>query len=232
MPRTHNFSREEEMSYLIVVVFLLVAGQSLAEDKKLEQFVWNLDNTKEVGGHVLQVVGEPRVVETANGGKALEFDGVDDGIFLPVHPLAGWDVFTVEVIFQPYPNGLKEQRFFHMQEANSSERVMFETRLTDDDRWYIDTFIQSGEGNHVQLAKEFIHPIGPWYHAAIVMDGKNFTHYVNGKKEMATTLEWAPQEPGQTSLGVRQNKVYWYKGAIRAARFTHGVLSPEEFLKP
>ena len=219
------------MKCLTVVVFLLYVGQCLAEDKKMAQFEWHLDNLKEIGGHTVEVVGEPRVIETANGGKALEFDGVDDGIFLPVHPLAGWDVFTVEVIFQPYPNGLKEQRFFHMQEANSSKRVMFETRLTNDNRWFIDTFIQSGESNHTQFAKDFVHPVGPWYHAAIVMDGKNFTHYVNGKKEMSTTLEWVVQEPGQTSLGVRQNKVYWYKGAIRMTRFTHGVLSPEEFLK-
>ena len=183
------------MRYLTGVVLLLLVATVSAEDK-VEQFVWQLDNLKEIGGHAVEVVVEPRVIETANGGKALEFDGVDDGIFLPVHPLAGWDVFTVEVIFQPYPNGLKEQRFFHMQEANSTERVMFETRLTEDDQWYIDTFIQSGEGNHAQLAVDFVHPIGPWYHGAIVMDGKNFTHYVNGKKEMATTLEWMPQEPG------------------------------------
>ena len=220
------------MKCLMLVMVFLLAGPGFAEDKKMEQVVWNLDNLKEIGGQTVEVVGEPRVIETANGGKALEFDGVDDGIFLPVHPLAGWDVFTVEVIFQPYPNGLKEQRFFHMQEASSTERVMFETRLTDDDQWYIDTFIQAGEGNHAQLAVDFIHPIGPWFHAAIVMDGVNFTHYVNGKKETATTLEWEVQEPGQTSLGVRQNKVYWYKGAIRTARFTRGVLSPDEFLKP
>jgi len=219
------------MRYSIVIVYLLWVSSVFAEDKKLEQIVWNLDNLKEIGGFAVEVLGEPKVIETAKG-KALEFDGVDDGIFLPVHPLAGWEIFTVEVIFQPYPNGLKEQRFFHMQEANSTERVMFETRLTDDDRWFVDTFIQSGEDNHTQLAKDFIHPIGTWQHAAIVMDGKNFTHYVNGKKEMSTALDWTPQEPGQTSLGVRQTKVYWYKGAIRQARFTHGVLKPEEFLKP
>lgn len=219
------------MRYLTVMVFLLVGTQIFAEEKKVAQFVWQLDNLEEIGGHTVTVKGEPKVIETAKG-KALEFDGVDDGIFLDVHPLAGWDKFTVEVIFQPYPNGLKEQRFFMMQEANSTERVMFETRLTDDDQWYIDTFIQTGESNHAQLATAFHHPIGPWYHGAIVMDGKTFTHYVNGKKEMSTPINWTPQDPGRTSLGVRMNEVYWYKGAIRTARFTHGVLKPEEFLKP
>jgi len=28
------------------------------------------------------------------------------------------------------------------------------------------------------------------------------------------------------------NEVYWYRGVILKTRFTHGVLKPEEFLKP
>lgn len=219
------------MRFLTLVVCLLLTGQVLAEEKKVEQFVWQLDNLEEIGGHKVIVKGAPKIIETTKG-KALEFDGEDDAIFLDVHPLAGWDKFTVEVIFQPYPNGTIEQRFFHMQETGSNERVMFETRLVGDDKWYIDSFIQAGEGSHAQLAKDHEHPIGPWYHAAIVMDGKNFTHYVNGKKELSTTLDWVPQSAGRTSLGVRINEVYWYKGAIRTARFTHGLLSPDEFLKP
>ncbi|MFT5369707.1 MAG: hypothetical protein ACI8V2_004685 [Candidatus Latescibacterota bacterium] len=219
------------MKYLTLVVLLLLTGPVLAEEKKVEQIVWQLDNLEEIGGHKVTVKGEPRVVETTKG-KALEFDGVDDGIFLDVHPLAGLEQFTVEVVFQPYPNGLREQRFFMMQEANTSRRVMFETRLVDDDKWFIDTFIQSGENSHTQFAKDFVHPIGSWQHAAIVMDGKTFTHYVNGTKEMSTPIEWIPQEAGRTSLGVRMNEVYWYRGVILKTRFTHGVLTPEEFLKP
>jgi len=197
----------------------------------MEQQVWQLDNLVNIGGHPVEVVGEPQVIETPEG-NALEFDGVDDAIFLNVHPLAGWDIFTVEVIFKPYADGLKEQRFFHMQEADTNERVMFETRLTDDNRWFLDTFIRSGEGNHTMYAEDHKHPIGPWYHAAIVVDGKTFKHFVNGKLELIKEIEFAPQDPGRTSLGVRINQVYWYKGAIRTARFTHGVLKPEEFLKP
>ena len=198
---------------------------------QMEQQVWQLDNLVNIGGHPVEVVGEPQVIETPEG-NALEFDGVDDAIFLNVHPLAGWDIFTVEVIFKPYADGLKEQRFFHMQEADTNERVMFETRLTDDNRWFLDTFIRSGEGNHTMYAEDHKHPIGPWYHAAIVVDGKTFKHFVNGKLELIKEIEFAPQDPGRTSLGVRINQVYWYKGAIRTARFTHGVLKPEEFLKP
>jgi hypothetical protein len=76
------------MKYLTLVVLLLLTGPVLAEEKKVEQIVWQLDNLEEIGGHKVTVKGEPRVVETTKG-KALEFDGVDDGIFLDVHPLAG-----------------------------------------------------------------------------------------------------------------------------------------------
>lgn len=219
------------MKYLTLLVCLLLTGPVLAEEKKVKQVVWNLDNLEEIGGHKVTMKGEPKVIETTKG-KAIEFDGVDDGIWLEVHPLAGLEQFTVEVIFQPYPNGLREQRFFMMQEANTTRRVMFETRLVDDDKWFLDTFIQSGDNNHTQLAKDFVHPLGPWQHAAIVMDGKTFTHYVNGKKELSTPIDWIPQEPGRTSLGVRMNEIWWYRGVILKARFTHGILKPEEFWKP
>lgn len=196
-----------------------------------DQMVWQLDNLETIGGHPVEVVGEPQVIKTPEG-KAMEFDGVDDAIFLDVHPLAGWDIFTVEVIFKPYPNGLRAQRFFHMQESDSKERVMFETRLTADNKWFLDTFIQSGDGKHTMYARDHTHPIGPWYHAAIVVDGKTFKHFVNGNLELVKEIGFAPQDPGRTSLGVRINKVYWFKGAIRTTRFTHGVLTPQEFLTP
>ncbi|MCZ6632603.1 MAG: LamG domain-containing protein [bacterium] len=215
------------------LILLLLASSVGAEEegKLVEQVVWDLDNLESIGGHSVTVEGRPKVIETAKG-KALEFDGEDDGIFLDAHPLAGASTFTVEVIFQPYPNGLKEQRFFHMQEREGEERVMFETRLTADDRWFLDAFIQSGEGNYVLYAEDFKHPIGPWYQAAIVVDGKEMRHYVNGKLEMKREVTYEAQTQGRTSLGVRINKVYWYKGAIRQARFTPWVLKPEEFLQP
>ena len=200
-------------------------------EKLMEQVVWDIDNLDSIGGHPVTVVGSPEVIETPEG-KAVEFDGEGDALFLDVHPLAGTDRFTVEVIFKPYADGLVEQRFFHMQENGSDNRVMFETRLTEDNRWFLDAFIKSGEGNNVLFAEDFKHPIGPWYHAAIVVDGKEMRHYINGMQEMSRPIAFAPQTQGQTSLGVRINKVHWYKGAIRKTRFTPRALSPEAFLKP
>jgi len=192
---------------------------------------WNLDRLDSIGGHKLTVLGQPRVIETPQG-KALQFDGVDDAIFLEVNPLAGLKEFTVEVIFRPDAGGPKEQRFFHLQEAGSENRVLFETRLTDDGKWFLDTFLKSGEGNYTQFAKDALHPLGPWYHAALTIDAKQMRHYVNGKEELATAIDFKPLAAGQTSLGVRINKVHWYQGAIRQVRITPRVLTTEAFLKP
>ena len=199
--------------------------------KDAEHTVWLIDNLESIDGHEIEVVGSPALIETP-AGKAGEFDGEGDARFVDVHPLAGLEVFTVEVIFRPYADGLKEQRFFHMQEDGSDDRVLFETRLTGDNQWFLDTFIRSGEGSYVLFAEDFKHPIGPWYHAAIVMDDEKVRHYVNGELELEKEIDFTPHTQGRTSLGVRINTVHWYKGAMSKARFTSGILSPEEFLKP
>ncbi|MCC7420884.1 MAG: LamG domain-containing protein [Planctomycetaceae bacterium] len=213
----------------IMVVSHAIADGDAASPKSA--VVWNLDNLKQIGGHAVQVVGEPRVIEV-DGFKAMQFDGKDDGIFLDVHPLAGAGEFTAEVVFRPDAGGPAEQRFFHMQENGSENRVMFETRVTKDGEWFLDTHIQSGEAGFTLFAEKHKHPVGRWYHAALVVDGKEMRHYVDGKLEMATPITYRPQAAGRTSLGVRQNKVFWFQGAIRTARFTRGVLEPRAFLRP
>jgi hypothetical protein len=214
---------------LKAIVAIMTGSLLMGAGEKEQHVIWELDNLEEIGGHKVIVEGEPKVIDTPYG-KALEFDGVDDGIFFDVHPLAGMTEFTVEVIFQPYADGQPEQRFFHMQEQETTERVMFETRLVEDNLWFIDTFMQSNDQNYTMFAIGNKHELGPWYHAAIVVDGKTFKHYVNGKMELGKEVEFTPQKPGRTSLGVRINKVYWYKGAIRKARFTPRAMSSDEFL--
>src|SRR5262245_13247882 len=73
---------------------------------------WKLDNLANIGGHAVTVVGAPKVVET-DSGKAVEFNGSTDGLFLDVNPLAGLQRFTVEIEFQPAAAGPEEQRFVH-----------------------------------------------------------------------------------------------------------------------
>jgi hypothetical protein len=192
---------------------------------------WKLNRIDVVGGHQSTVIGSPRLIDIS-AGQAVSFDG-QSAIFLDANPLADLGQFTVEVVFQPAANGGKEQRFVHFQEDGGSDnRLLFELRLTDDNRWFLDTFIKSEGGNFTLFASDHPHALGPWYHAAIVMDGKTMRHFVNGIEELSTPLKFAPQKKGKTSLGVRQNKVSWYSGAIRQVRITPSALNVSEFLKP
>lgn len=209
----------------------LAAGLSAVEPSPTaDSVLWKFDNLQKIGGHEITVLGEPRVIE-AGEERAMEFDGVDDAVFIPVHPLAGLRQFTAEVIFRPDGDGPAAQRFFHMQEKASEDRTLFETRVADG-QWYLDTYILSGRGSYTQMDKQFTHPADRWYHAALVVEGNEMRHYVNGKLEITTKIEYQPPQAGQTSVGVRQNKVHWFKGAVRAARFTPRPLKPEQFLKP
>lgn len=191
---------------------------------------WTFTRLDEVGGHKTTLVGAPSLFETP-AGKAVAFDGMN-AIFLDTNPLAGLTKFTAEVVFRPATAGGKEQRFLHFQEGGTENRLLFELRLIEGDRWFLDTFIKSEAGNYTQFAEKFPHPIGPWYHAAVTMDGQTMRHYVNGTEEMSTAATYAPQKAGQASIGVRINKVSWYTGSISRVRVTPRVLKPDEFLKP
>lgn len=177
------------------------------------------------------MVGKPRVIETDRG-KAIEFDGRGDGLLVAGNPLAGLKEFTAEVIFRPAAGGPKEQRFLHFQPEESDDRLLFETRLTPDGRWFLDTYLQGGKAKQTLFAEKFPHPLGTWHHAAIVVDGKSMRHYVSGKEELAADIQFAPLTAGQTSIGMRFNQVFWYQGAIRQIRVTPSVLKPGAFLKP
>ncbi len=217
-----------------VFVVFCFSGFLLAADPPVpikKAVVWNLDNLETIGGHKVTVVGKPRVID-ADGGKAIEFDGKGDALFIAANPLAGLKEFTAEVIFRPVAGGPKEQRFLHFQPEGSEDRVLFETRLPSEGRWFLDTYLQTGEGQHTLFAEKSLHELGPWYHAAIVLDGKTMRHYVSGKEELAADVKLIPLAAGQTSIGVRFNKVHWFQGAIRQIRITPAALKPDEFLKP
>lgn len=191
--------------------------------------VWTFDRISRLGKHKTTVKGDPRVIETPEG-KAVQFDGVDDAIFVDVHPLAGAATFTWEVIFRPDAGGGREQRFFHLQETGADTRLLFETRLTGNS-WYLDSYAHSPTGNKTLVRPDKLHPVGQWYHAAMVYDGKQFRHYVNGALEASADVNLAPQGAGRTSVGVRINLVDYFKGAIRKSRFTRRALKPEEFMR-
>ena len=190
--------------------------------------VWRFDRLDRIGEHVTTIRGNPRVIETPIG-RAVEFDGVDDALFVEVHPLAGAKTFTWEAIFRP-DGGSFEQRWFHLQDAGGENRMLFEIRVVGD-RWLLDSFNQSTTGSATLMNKKSLHPLGEWYHVAAVYDGKVFSNYVNGVQDGKAEVELSPQESGRSSIGVRINLVHYFKGAIHSARFTRRPLSPAEFLE-
>ena len=55
--------------------------------------VWTFDRLDQLGRHAVRLQGHPRVIGTP-AGKAVQFNGVDDAMFVDVHPLAGAASFT------------------------------------------------------------------------------------------------------------------------------------------
>ena len=192
---------------------------------------WRLDSLTSIGGHPVTLVGAPTVVETP-AGPAIAFNGRTDGIFLDVNPLAGLERFTVEVLFEPDADGPPEQRFLHFEEAGGGKRALIETRMLPEGRWCLDTFLKDGDAALTLIDRARTHPAGQWHVAALVYDGREMAHYVDGVRELGGTVAFRPLAAGRTSIGVRQNKVYWFKGRIARVRVTPGVLRPGELLEP
>src|SRR5258708_37388067 len=93
---------------------LIAGAQQSAKQETLKQVTWRFDDTGMLGGHVTKILGHPRVIETPTG-KAVAFNGVDDALFVNVHPLAGAGTGNWGVIFRPDANGKAGQRTFHFQ---------------------------------------------------------------------------------------------------------------------
>jgi len=199
-----------------------------------DSVVWTFDRLDNIGGHKTTMLGDPHVIDSPVG-KAVEFDGVDDALFIDDHPLAGAKQFTWEAIFRP-DGGEREQRWFHLSErdpatgADTDNRMLFEIRVAGDS-WFLDSYNQSGTASTALMNRTALHPLRAWYHVASVYDGREFSNYVDGVKEGSAELYLAPHRQGHTSVGVRINKVFYFKGAVHLARFTRRALSPAEFLR-
>jgi hypothetical protein len=214
---------------------LLLAAPCLAADAP-GQAVWAFDNLTSIGGQPTHVEGHPQIIATP-AGKAMQFDGVGDALFIDKHPLAGAKTFTFEAIIRP-DGGAFAQRWFHLAEIDpatgqdSNARFLFELRVPDGTaKWYLDAFV-NGPGYKETLAfPDKLYPIGQWISVAQTYDGKTYRSYVNGVLQGEADIAFTPQGPGHASVGVRMNRVNYFHGAILEARFTAHALTPEEFLK-
>jgi len=215
---------------LLIILFSAFAGFAQETRTPKKSVTWKIDNLEKIGGNKVEILGRPQIVKTERG-KAVLFDGVDDGVFIRVNPLAGAREFTIEAVFRPDAGGAGEQRWLHLEDTENTEsRALLETRLVEGE-WFLDTFLKSGENRSALYAENFKHPLGKWHTVALVFDGAEMRHYVNGKLELSGKITIKPFGKGVVSIGVRQNKIYWFKGAVLKTRFTNRALSPDEFMK-
>ncbi len=211
----------------------LITGLCAVAQNKAE--VWTFDNLKKIGGAPVTVLGSPKIIKTPLG-KAIQFNGVDDGIFIGKHPLAGAQIFTFEAIFRPESGGAPEQRWFHLAEQDSKtgmdtdSRFLFETR-TIGNQWCLDAFVHTPTADKAILLRDHLHSLDAWHHVAMIYDGSEFRSYVDGVLQGKADVKFGPQGPGHTAVGMRANKVFFFKGAVRQAKFTRRALAPEEFMK-
>lgn len=222
---------------------LLFMGKSIfilscaAQTVNAKSELWELKSLKKIDGHKVQVFGNPVVVKTELG-KAIKFDGIDDRILVDHNPIGSAKEFTIEVIFKADAafKISNQPRFVHFQDpADPQEkRVMVELRLTPENQWYLDGYMQTDAGNKTLVNRTLTHPLGNWDHVALTFKGNTFTTYVNGVKEVTGEVPWTEKlvnYPGKVSLGGRMNEINYYAGLIKTIKVTHKSLEPGEFLK-
>ena len=197
--------------------------------------IWRFDQLDSIGGHPATALGHPHLIDSPYG-KAVEFNGIDDALFVPAHPLAGASTFTWEIIFRPDADGAEAQRFFHLQEVDSAtgqdtqNRLLFEIRIVNG-QWCLDSFATTNGQARTLLNCQLLHPLGKWYRVTAVYDGKTFSNYVENELQGSGSLQLAPQLPGRSSIGTRINKTFYFKGAVFSARMTPRALPPDQFLE-
>ena len=189
---------------------------------------WRLDNLRQLAGSPVQLIGAPTVVNTDRG-PAIAFNGSSDGLLIERNPLEGLSQFTIEVLFAVDAEGPNEQRFLHMQEAEGGNRALVELRLRDG-TWALDSYVRHGDAQLTLLDQSKVHRAGEWHVATTTFDGTTLTHYVDGIVQGGGAVAFRPLRGGRTSIGVRQNRVSWFKGKIHTVRVTPAVVPPSGFL--
>jgi hypothetical protein len=210
------------MKSVLLFAGLVGAVTSLAA----EPVIWRLDQPDKLAGHPLTVLGAPRITKEADG-TAMFFNGSTDGLLLSANPLDGSAQFTIEVRFKPEAGGLAAQRFFHLEDT-ATWRIMLETRLDGHGHWWLDTFLGKTGVSQPMIDPKLQHATDRWYWIALRFDGARMTSFVNGEQELEREAKFGPMTEAQLSLGVRQNKVFWFKGGIREVRWHREAIATEQ----
>jgi len=208
----------KKISYILLLFFLLIFFTS-AFFKSDSTVTWELKNIHCIGGLKTEILGNP-LIETDGKDTSIDFNGIDDGLIVPDIPIKGWSVFTIEVLFKPDGDGPIAPRFIHFEDT-AFRRGTFEIRLTNKKQWYLDAFLKNGKTDRglALIDSTKLHPADQWFWVAMEYDGKKMISFVNGKKELEGEINFSAMTEGKISLGVRLNKVDWFKGQIKEIRF-------------
>jgi Concanavalin A-like lectin/glucanases superfamily len=244
-----KFSLSRRSAYTSIAAF---AGMAMATNGAFAQtsdsdiVVWNIDRLDSIGGNPAHVDGQPRII-TTRAGKSVEFDGIRDGLFGEKHPLAGFSRFTFEAPVRP-DGGEQAQRWFHLAQtdpatgldattdpanptSDKNARFTFVLRVVVGDKVYFESFTHGPTYQSALLDETELHPVGQWYVVTQTYDGVTHRSYVDGTLEMEGLLNYVPQGPGHSTIGIRINHVSPFKGAVMRARFAPRALTPPEFMK-
>lgn len=226
-----------ELRYILFLFAILMGGLLHASDTVYYE-VWDISNLESIGGHGVEVLGDPQVVSTEMG-DAIRFDGAGDRLLVDFNPLMDAEEFTVELVFKPdacYPNNT-EPRFVHIQDPDDPEtkRVMIELRVDANNKCYMDGFIKTDSESLALIDENLVHATEVWQHVAITYKDGTLSTYFNGIKELSGTLHHSSaivNTLGKTSLGARMDKRAYYAGLMKTLKVTHACLEPEEFIVP
>ena len=209
----------------MILLAIVLAWRCVQPDQPI---TWKIKDTNLIGGIRPLVLGTP-LTKVEGQDSSIYFNGINDGLIIPTIPIEDWSTFTIEVLFKPDSDGPVAPRFIHFEDT-TLDRGTFELRLTKNDHWYLDVFLKNGKTNKglTLIDSTKLHPAGNWYWAAMVYGDKKMVSYINGQKELEGEIDFPVMSKGNISLGVRLNKVNWFKGQIREIRFHDTALEPKE----
>ena len=203
---------------------MLTIGLLIIFCGRAQTITWKINDTTLINNIIPVVLGSPKIVGDLKG-KSLMFDGVDDGLIMPVNPLEGLNSFTIELLFKPAVSDSVAPRMLHIQD-NEGNRCTIELRITKQGKWYLDAFLKNGKLNKgltlFDTSKQ--HLCDQWYWVALTYDGTTMMQYVDAAMESKGTVVMNTMKGGQTSIGVRLNHINWFKGQVKEIRFSSGAL--------
>jgi hypothetical protein len=145
------------IGFNFILLTILFSSLSAKAERKADTTyyeLWDIDTLENIGGHPTTIIGNPQVVMT-DIGKAIEFDGDGDMLLIDANPLGEAKEFTIEIIFKPdgaYPQNA-DPRFVHIQDPDDAaqKRVMMELRITAENLWYLDGFMNTDNASLTRL---------------------------------------------------------------------------------